>query len=60
MGEAEYAQDHYVCNPGQHCSHKKNFSTFCRTVYAPPCGYSAVKFNANLDGSTFYPCPKGT
>ena len=23
VGEAEYAQDHYVCNPGQHCSRKK-------------------------------------
>jgi|HubBroStandDraft_6_1064221.scaffolds.fasta_scaffold30301_3 hypothetical protein len=60
VGEAEYAQDHYVCNPGQQCGHKKNFSTFCRLVYAPPYGYSAVKFNVNLDGSMFYPCPKGT
>jgi Glycoside-hydrolase family GH114 len=60
VGEAEYAQDHYVCNPGQLCSHKKDFSTFCRIVYAPAYGYSAVKFNANLTGSVFYPCPKGT
>jgi hypothetical protein len=33
------------------------FSTFCRTVYAPPHGFAAVKFDDDLDGATFYPCP---
>jgi hypothetical protein len=60
VGEAEYAQDHYVCDPGQRCPHKKAFSTFCRIVYAPPYGYSAVKFDVDLNGRLFYPCPKGT
>jgi hypothetical protein len=60
VGEAEYGADHYVCNPGQPCPAKRRFATFCRVVYAPSYGFSAVKFNVNLDGSMFYPCPKGT
>ena len=36
VGEAEYGADHYVCNPGQPCPHKRRFATFCRIVYAPP------------------------
>ncbi|MGD0687266.1 MAG: endo alpha-1,4 polygalactosaminidase, partial [Streptosporangiaceae bacterium] len=59
VGEAEYAQDHYVCDPGAACRHKRDFATFCRRVYAPPDGFAAVKFDVDLDGKTFYPCPKG-
>jgi hypothetical protein len=60
VGEAEYSADHYVCNPGQPCPGKRRFATFCRIVYAPPYGFSAVKFDVNLDGKMFYPCPRGT
>jgi hypothetical protein len=60
VGEAEYGADHYVCNPGQSCPPKRRFATFCRLVYAPSYGFSAVKFDVNLDGKTFYPCPHGT
>jgi hypothetical protein len=57
VGEAEYSGDDYVCNPGQKCPVPREFSTFCRTVYAPPYGFAAVKFDDDLDGVTFYPCP---
>jgi hypothetical protein len=60
VGEAEYAQDHYVCNPGQTCSHNRDFSTYCRRVYAPGYGFAAVKFDVNLNAKMFYPCPSGT
>jgi hypothetical protein len=60
VGEAEYAQDKFVCSPGVRCRHKREFATFCRRVYAPADGFSAVKFSADLDGRLFYPCPKGT
>jgi len=60
VGEAEYGADHYVCNPGQHCPGKRRFATFCRLVWGPPGGFSAVKFDVNLDGKVFYPCPRGT
>jgi Glycoside-hydrolase family GH114 len=60
VGEAEYSADHYVCNPGQSCPPERRFATFCRMVYAPPYGFSAVKFDVNLDGKMFYPCPRGT
>jgi hypothetical protein len=59
VGEAEYTGDDYVCNPGQKCPTPREFSTFCRTVYAPPHGFAAVKFDDDLDGATFYPCPTG-
>jgi Glycoside-hydrolase family GH114 len=59
VGEAEYAQDHYVCNPGQTCSHKRDFSTYCQIVYRPAYGFSAVKFDVNLSAKMFYPCPSG-
>ena len=29
VGEAEYGADHYVCDPGQTCPHKKLFATYC-------------------------------
>jgi len=28
--------------------------------YAPANGFAAVKFDVDLDGKMFYPCPKGT
>ncbi len=59
VGEAEYAQDKFVCSPGVRCRAKREFGTFCRRVYAPAHGFSAVKFSADLDGRLFYPCPKG-
>jgi hypothetical protein len=60
VGEAEYGADHYVCDPGQPCPPKRRFATFCRVVYAPPYGFAAAKFDVNLDGRVFYPCPHGT
>jgi hypothetical protein len=59
VGDAEYTDDHYVCNPGQRCSGRRQFSAFCRSVYAPSSGFAAVKFDVDLDGKVFYPCPKG-
>jgi Glycoside-hydrolase family GH114 len=59
VGEAEYSADHYVCNPGQDCRPARRFATFCRTVYAPAHGFAAVKFDADLDGRVFLPCPRG-
>ena len=60
VGEAEYGADGYVCNPGQSCPPKRRFATFCRIVYAPPGGFSAVKFDVDLNGKMFFPCPRGT
>jgi Glycoside-hydrolase family GH114 len=62
VGEAEYAQDQYVCDPGQRCPGPRAFSAFCRTVYSPSggFGFAAVKFDVDLDGALFYPCPRGT
>ena len=59
VGEAEYSDDNYVCNPGQACTGRRSFAAFCRAVFAPPYGFAAVKFDVNLDGTMFYPCPKG-
>jgi hypothetical protein len=28
-------------------------------VHAPAYGFAAVKFDVNLDGALFYPCPTG-
>jgi glycosyl hydrolase family 114 len=60
VGEAEYGADHVVCDPGQRCKHRRLFSTFCHAVYAPPHGFAAVKFDVDLDGKVFFPCPRGT
>ena len=60
VGEAEYGADHYVCNPGQSCRPARRFATFCRKVQAPRNGFAAVKFDVDLDGRVFYPCPRGT
>ena len=59
VGEAEYSADNYVCNPGQRCPYRRRFATFCRDVYAPAYGFAAVKFDVDLDGKMFYPCPSG-
>jgi Glycoside-hydrolase family GH114 len=63
VGDAEYGADHYVCNPGQtgaKCTGKHAFAAFCRAVYDPPLGFAAVKFDVDLDGRVFYPCPGGS
>jgi len=60
VGEAEYSADHYVCDPGQPCPPKRRFATFCHVVYAPSYGFAAVKFDVDLNGRLFYPCPRGT
>ena len=60
VGEAEYAQDQYVCDPGQRCPGPHSFAAFCRAVYSPSFGFAAVKFDVDLDGALFYPCPRGT
>ncbi len=60
VGEAEYSADHYVCNPGQRCPGPHAFAAFCHAVWAPPGGFAAVKFDVNLDGGTFFPCPRGS
>ena len=59
VGEAEYGADHFVCDPGQMCTHKKAYTTYCEAVYEPLSGFAAVKFDVDLDGKTFYPCPGG-
>ena len=58
VGEAEYVEDDYVCDPGRSCPAPREFATFCRAVYAPPHGFTAVLFDVNLDGGTFYACPR--
>jgi hypothetical protein len=59
VGEAEYGADHYVCDPRQPCPGNRQFATFCARVYAPPWGFAAVKFDVDLDGKVFDPCPAG-
>ena len=59
VGEAEYGADNYVCNPGQRCPDRRLFTTYCHQVYAPANGFAAVKFDVNLDGHVFRPCPAG-
>ena len=60
VGESEYGADHFVCDPGQTCSHRRSFATYCATVYDPTYGFAAVKLFVGLDGRTFFPCPEGT
>jgi hypothetical protein len=59
VGEAEYGADHFLCNPGQMCPHKRAFATYCADLYAPSYGFAAVKFDVDLNGKTFFPCPHG-
>ena len=60
VGEAEYGADHFVCNPGQKCPGRRSYARYCQAVYAPPNGFAAVKFDVDLDGAVFLPCPRGT
>jgi hypothetical protein len=59
VGEAEYREDGFVCGPGKRCRPHRRFSTFCQTLYAPANGFAAVKFDVDLDGALFRPCPAG-
>ena len=59
VGEAEYVEDGFVCGPDKPCPPRRRFSTYCQTVYSPANGFSAVKFNVDLDGRVFRPCPAG-
>jgi hypothetical protein len=59
VGEAEYREDGFVCGPDKRCPPRHRFSTYCHTVYAPANGLSAVKFDVDLDGGLFRPCPSG-
>jgi hypothetical protein len=59
VGEAEYVEDGFVCGPGKPCPRHRRFSTYCRLVYSRANGLSAVKFNVDLDGRVFRPCPTG-
>lgn len=58
VGEAEYS---FVCDPGKICPANRKFTSFCQATYQPPPpnfgnGFSAVKFDINLDSQTFFPC----
>jgi hypothetical protein len=59
VGEAEYVQDHYVCAPGRSCTGRHRYSAFCGSVYAPAHGFAAVRFDVDLNGRVFQPCPSG-
>lgn len=59
VGEVEYGADHVVCDPGQRCPGRRDFAAFCRSVYVPAYGFSAMKLDVDLDGRTFLPCPAG-
>ncbi len=59
VGEAEYGADHFVCDPGKPCKHGRSFAAYCRRVYGGKNGFAAVKFDVDLDGKVFYPCPRG-
>ncbi len=59
VGEVEYGADHFVCDPGIKCKGPHRFANFCRTVYAPSYGFSAMKLDVDLDGAQFLPCPAG-
>jgi hypothetical protein len=63
VGDAEYGADHFVCNPGQtgsKCTGQHAYAAFCQALYDPPLGFAAVKFDVDLDGRVFYPCPTGS
>jgi hypothetical protein len=59
VGEDEYREDGLVCAPGRSCTGRHAFAAFCRTVYSPPNGFSALRMTDELDGSVFQPCPTG-
>jgi hypothetical protein len=58
VGEAEYTDDGYVCAPGRTCTPAaREFGAFCKSVSGPAYGFTAVLFDADLDGRTFASCP---
>ncbi len=59
VGEDEYREDGLVCAPGRDCTGRHAYSAFCRAVYSPPNGFSALRMTDELDGSVFQPCPSG-
>ena len=59
VGEIEYGDDHFVCNPGRACAGRKSYAAYCNAVYAPSYGFAAAKLDVDLDGSIFFPCPAG-
>jgi Glycoside-hydrolase family GH114 len=59
VGEDEYRQDGYVCDPGQPCAGPRRFSAYCSAVWGRADGFSAIKLSDNLDGAVFLPCPAG-
>ena len=59
VGEAEYVEDHYVCAPTASCSGRHAYAAFCSSVYGPANGFAAVRFDVDLDGRVFQPCPTG-
>jgi hypothetical protein len=59
VGDAEYVEDHYVCAPSASCAGRHRYSAFCSSVYGRPNGFAAVRFDVDLDGRVFQPCPSG-
>jgi len=59
VGDAEYVEDHYVCAPSASCSGRHRYSAFCSSVYGGANGFAAVRFDVDLDGRVFQPCPTG-
>ena len=59
VGDAEYVEDHYVCAPNASCTGRHAYAAFCASVYGPANGFSAVRFDVDLDGRVFQPCPTG-
>ena len=58
VGEAEYAPTTWSATRANCPGSAPSRSTASR-VYAPRNGFAAVKFDADLDGALFFPCPKG-
>ena len=60
VGEAEYGDDDFVCDPGTGLPRAgTRYAAYCNAVYAPANGFSALRMTAELDGTLFEPCPSG-
>jgi hypothetical protein len=59
VGDAEYVEDHYVCAPSASCTGRHRYSAFCSSVQGTANGFAAVRFDVDLDGRVFQPCPSG-
>ncbi len=59
VGEPSTAPTTTSAAPGRPCGARASttFAAFCRAVYDAAAGFAAVKFDVNLDGQMFYPCP---